>query len=71
MNWDQPCHGGRESSSGALMRLFVVLEVFSRWQYYPTHVPGIHKVAADDNSICDLGSVLDKLPPLRLNIPYG
>ena len=50
VEWVRRCRGGKETRSGALMRLLGVLKLSSGWHFDAKHVWGIFNVAADGNS---------------------
>ena len=68
VHWVQRCRGGRETRSGALMRLLCVLEMSSGWHFDAAHVRSVHNVAADGISCWNRESVLANLRAVRPDV---
>ena len=52
VQWVRRCRGSKEPRSGALMRFLGVLEIYSGWNLYALHVPGVLNDIADGIPRC-------------------
>lgn len=68
--WMDRCKGGKESRSGALMRILACLEMDSGWCFRAKHVAGINNTLADGISRWQCASINASLREFRPDIDW-